>query len=75
MANKGGNPNAEGKGKPTSNVGYSKQFVSPVLAMGSSKSWPTAPSDLLGIYNKRPGNPLGIKHASGASSKAKDNKA
>lgn len=75
MANKGGNPNPQGRGKPTTNVGYSKQFISPVSAAGQSKSWPTMPADLIGIYNKRPANPLGIKHAGGASSKAKDNKA
>ena len=74
MANKGGNPNSEGKGKPTSNVGYSKQFISPVTAAGNSKSWPTMPSDLLGIFNKRPGNPLGIKHAEGVKTSKKDNK-
>jgi len=71
MADKGGNPNPQGKGKPTSNVGYPQNFKSPVLAMGSSKSWPTAPRDLLGIYDKRPANPLGIKHAGGAATKQK----
>ena len=73
MANKGGNPNREGKGKPTSNVGFSQQFVSPFSAQGNSKSWPTVPSDMAKI--RQPSNPLGIKHATGANNARKDRKA
>lgn len=71
MANKGGNPNPQNRGKPTSSPVYPPNFVSPVLAQGNSKSWPTVNKDLAGIYNKTPANPLGIKHASGATSGSK----
>lgn len=73
MANKGGNPNREGKGKPTTQVGYTKQFVSPFNAQGQSKSWPTIPADMAKM--RTPANPLGIKHANGANNARKDNKA
>jgi hypothetical protein len=73
MARKGGNPNPQAKGKPTTQVGFSQQFVSPWNAQGASKSWPTLPSDL--YREHRPANPLNIKHAGGGSTKSKDNKA
>jgi hypothetical protein len=73
MANKGGNPNSEGRGKPTRQVGFSGQFVSPFNAEGKSKSWPTVPADMAKL--RQPANPLGIKHATGANNARKDNKA
>jgi len=73
MANKGGNPNPQGKGRPTRQVGYSQQFVSPFNAQGNSKTWPTIPSDMAKI--RQPSNPLGIKYATGANNARKDHKA